>query len=90
MCNSNKAKNDSSYSRLFARIYNPVMNNLERKFLRLKREELLKDLKGDILEVGSGTGINFDIYNPDQTKVFALNHRRPCWVLPDRKWNRWQ
>jgi ubiquinone/menaquinone biosynthesis C-methylase UbiE len=72
MCNSNKAKNDSNYSRLFARIYNPVMNNLERKFLRLKREELLKELKGDILEVGAGTGINFDIYNPDQTKVFAF------------------
>jgi len=70
MCN-NKSKPDTRYSRLFARVYNPLMGIIERK-LRAKREQLLASLQGNILEVGAGTGINFDIYDASKTAVFAF------------------
>ena len=46
------------------------MANIERTFQPI-RKELVGDLEGDILEVGSGTGINFDHYN-SKAKVIAL------------------
>lgn len=84
MCN-NKSKPDTRYSRLFARIYNPVMSRIESKFLRAKREQLLAALEGNILEVGAGTGINFDIYNPDKTQVFAFEPSGAMLALAEKK-----
>lgn len=72
MCTKNKAVKDSAYSRFFARIYNPIMNTMERKILRVKRKELFSGISGNVLEVGAGTGINFDLYNPENTTVYAF------------------
>ncbi len=82
---SNKAKRDTSYSRLFARVYNPVMRNLERKFLKKKRMELLQGLEGNIMEVGAGTGINFDLYNPYKTYVFAFEPSESMLAYAEKK-----
>ena len=52
------------YKKLFAGIYDPFMNKLEHRFYNY-RMELLSELKGNLLEVGAGTGINFQFYNKD-------------------------
>jgi ubiquinone/menaquinone biosynthesis C-methylase UbiE len=50
-------------SRTFAKWYDFFMSPLEqRKFKRI-RSELLKGASGKVLELGSGTGINFPLYN---------------------------
>lgn len=46
------------------------MANIERTFQPI-RKKLVGDLEGNILEVGSGTGINFEHYNSN-AKVIAL------------------
>ncbi len=46
------------------------MTNLESSFHPI-REELLRDLKGDILDVGSGTGVNFEHFN-SKANVIAV------------------
>ncbi len=62
MCNASRP--DTFYSRIFARVYDPVMRTMEQRVLLRNRRELLSGLTGDVLEVGSGTGINFPIYGP--------------------------
>lgn len=49
------------YQKLFAGIYDPFMNKLEIRFYKY-RMELLNNLSGNVLEVGAGTGINFQFY----------------------------
>lgn len=58
----NEKVHESWYSGLFARIYDPFMRRMEERVLRKHRERLLSGLSGNILEVGSGTGINFPLY----------------------------
>lgn len=61
---------ESFYSRLFARFYDPFMQRMEERVLYRYRQRLLSGLSGDILEVGSGTGINFPLY-PRDCRVIA-------------------
>ena len=62
MENVNSGRPDSFYTRLFAKFYDPFMESLEQKLLGRHRKELLSGLSGNVLEVGSGTGINFSLY----------------------------
>jgi ubiquinone/menaquinone biosynthesis C-methylase UbiE len=48
--------------KLFARYYDTLMKPVERRYITRWREELLLHAKGEILEIGSGTGINFPLY----------------------------
>jgi ubiquinone/menaquinone biosynthesis C-methylase UbiE len=59
VCNSK----ERPYARFFARIYNPVMNGIEKNVLGPRRKALLENLEGKVLEVGAGTGVNFQYYN---------------------------
>ena len=63
-------------SSTFAKWYDFFMSPLEhRKFKRI-RSELLKGASGKVLELGSGTGINFPLYdNVDQ--VIAIEPSQP-------------
>ncbi|GAB4422916.1 MAG: class I SAM-dependent methyltransferase [Bacteroidia bacterium] len=54
----------SAYRRLFASVYDPIMATSERHALAAHRRDLLRGLRGDILEVGTGTGANFPHYDP--------------------------
>lgn len=53
------------YARLFARFYDPFMAAAERAVLFRKRRRLISPLRGLVLEVGSGTGVNFPLYHQD-------------------------
>lgn len=46
----------------FAAIYDKMLASAEKKFLGAIRKEMLKDVSGDVLEVGAGTGANFQYY----------------------------
>ncbi|MFT4524601.1 MAG: ubiquinone/menaquinone biosynthesis C-methylase UbiE [Granulosicoccus sp.] len=70
MENINSGQPDTFYSRLFAKLYDPFMESMEQKVLGKYRKKLLADLSGDILEVGSGTGVNFKLY-PKGCNVIA-------------------
>lgn len=53
---------ESLYARLFARFYDGFMARAEKAVLIRRRKRLLRELKGLVLEIGSGTGINFPLY----------------------------
>lgn len=57
--------------RWFAAIYDKQMRSMERGIMAEMRRQLLGDLKGDILEIGAGTGANFEYY-PAEARVTAL------------------
>lgn len=61
---------ETLYKRLFAGIYDPFVSSLEKEIYKY-RKEILADVKGKVLEVGAGTGINFQFYNND-VQLIAL------------------
>ncbi|MEH7418476.1 class I SAM-dependent methyltransferase [Neobacillus drentensis] len=57
--------------RLFAKGYDFFMRPLEKKKFKVIRKELLVKAKGCVLEIGSGTGINFPLYKSVEKVVAA-------------------
>jgi ubiquinone/menaquinone biosynthesis C-methylase UbiE len=55
----------------FASIYDRMLAPQEEKFLRAIRREMLSDVAGDVLEVGAGTGANFEFY-AKEARVIAV------------------
>lgn len=51
--------------------YDSMMKKIEDIRLKKERRELLKDITGDIIEFGAGTGVNFEFY-PEDTRVIAI------------------
>ncbi|MBL4585613.1 MAG: class I SAM-dependent methyltransferase, partial [Flavobacteriales bacterium] len=70
MNNPNATIKEGFYSKLFARFYDPFVQSMEQKVLSRYRKKLLDPLSGNILEVGSGTGVNFSLY-PKECNVIA-------------------
>lgn len=58
------------YSRLFARFYDAFMKSFELK-IEADRHKMLHRLEGNVLDVGSGTGVNFKYFN-DSVNVLAV------------------
>ena len=56
------------YQKIFASQYDKFMTNIENEFGQL-RKEMISDLKGDILDVGCGTGANFEYFNKDANVI---------------------
>lgn len=56
------------YQKLFASKYDSFMTKLERSFYPI-RKELLGELKGEILDVGAGTGVNFEHFNAEANVI---------------------
>jgi len=65
----------SFYSKLFAKYYDKYMVGFEEKIVK-DRKKMLKNLSGTVLDVGSGTGVNFAHFN-NQVKVFAIEPSKP-------------
>lgn len=53
---------DPPEHRLFAALYDPVMRAAEAKLFPPHREYLARDLSGDVLDLGAGTGAMFPYY----------------------------
>lgn len=73
----------SAYRWLFAACYDRTMARSEQLCLGNWRRELLQQTKGDVLEIGSGTGTNLPCYPADLTRLvlcepdpFMLNKLR--------------
>ncbi len=64
-------KYDGCYDRLFARFYDRFMDRTEKVVLARRRKRLLSGLTGRILEIGSGTGINFPLYGKGAQVIAA-------------------
>ena len=47
---------------LFSQLYDNIMRDVEEKGLRDWRQLLLKNISGDVLEIGCGTGANLEFY----------------------------
>ena len=60
----------SIYPKIFARFYDGFMHSFEKK-LHSDRQMYLHDLRGNIIDVGSGTGVNFNHYH-SSAKVLAI------------------
>lgn len=54
----------------FAAIYDRMMASAEKKFFAAVRRDMLADLSGEVLEIGAGTGANFQYY-PEDANVTA-------------------
>ena len=61
--------------RFFARMYDRIMASTEKAGLGAKRETLLDGAKGDVLEIGAGTGANLAHYG---TGVRSLTLTEPA------------
>lgn len=57
---------------LFSRLYDPLVAPLERLGLGDLRRETLRGLRGDVLELGVGTGRNFPLYPPGVESVVGV------------------
>lgn len=55
----------------FAAYYDAFMKPVETKYITAWRKELLAHAKGEVLEIGTGTGVNFPLY-PKGTSVTAV------------------
>ena len=61
-----------SMGRLFAAVYDRLMAGTEDAGLRDARHDLVGGARGEVLEIGAGTGLNFGHYRPEQvTRVVA-------------------
>ncbi len=65
-----QAVNDSG---LFARLYDPCTQSLERVGLRRLRREILRGVRGRVLEVGIGSGKNLPLYPPAVERVIGID-----------------
>ena len=57
---------------LFARVYERFAPQMDAAGARKHREELLAGLTGRVIEVGAGTGLNFERYPETVTEVLAV------------------
>jgi ubiquinone/menaquinone biosynthesis C-methylase UbiE len=57
---------------IFARVYARVSPKMEKSGLAEYREQLLAGLRGRVMEVGAGNGLNFGHYPPQVTGVVAV------------------
>lgn len=57
--------------RWFAAMYDRMNRSMEKSFMRQLRREMLSDLTGDVLDIGIGTGADFEFY-PAAARVAAI------------------
>lgn len=72
MINGINDKGVINMGKIMASVYDTVMYPLEKLFLTQKRRTLLKHASGYVLDIGSGTGVNFPFFNPETTDVYAI------------------
>src|SRR4051794_36111648 len=63
--------------RLFAAIYDSLMSGTERAGLHARRRDLLSLARGEVLEVGGGTGVNIELYGDAVTDLTITEPEAP-------------
>ncbi len=58
--------------------YDPFMESLEKELIHHRRFLIDKIDKGPVLEVGAGTGVNFELY-PDNIEIYAIEPSTPMY-----------
>ncbi len=64
------------YNKIFAAVYDYAMAGVEAGELSKWRRDLLSGLHGRVLEIGSGTGVNFPFY-PEDVQLIASDPSAP-------------
>ena len=57
-------------------LYDVFMIPLERNGIKKARQELIPNAKGEVLEIGSGTGVNLKHYNFDEVTTLTVTDRK--------------
>ncbi len=73
----------SWYSHIVASVYDPFLEGLEREIGPV-RKQMLDQTSGTVLEVGSGTGVNFNYY-PEDVKVIAIEPNKAMYKKSIKK-----
>jgi ubiquinone/menaquinone biosynthesis C-methylase UbiE len=72
-------------TRFFAMSYDRQMARAEKAGLRAFREQLLAGARGDVLEIGGGTGLNVQWYGPAVTSLTITEPEPPMLTRLERK-----
>ncbi len=67
---------EQTWGRLFAALYDRGMRETEAAGLRARRERLLGEARGRVLELGAGTGLNLALY-PRSVQALVLSEPSP-------------
>ena len=70
---------------LFAMTYDRQIASTEKAGLRALRESLLAGVRGDVLEIGSGTGANLPLYHPALNSLTMTEPHPPMLRRLERK-----
>lgn len=62
---------DATWGRAFAAMYDRALENTEEAGMRDRRRELVAEARGRTVEIGAGTGLNFEHY-PDAVEELVL------------------
>ncbi len=62
----------SLWERIFAAVYDPLLRSVENQRIAPLRKALLQGLKGNILDLGSGTGANLPFLSLPETRTVFL------------------
>lgn len=71
MAEAHDGRHNGWYNKVFSAAYDPLMSVVEKNALSGRRKILLEGVAGKVLEIGCGTGINFELY-PAKADVLAL------------------
>jgi ubiquinone/menaquinone biosynthesis C-methylase UbiE len=69
------------YDRVFAEFYDRMLAAAEKAGLADRRKELVSQARGDVLEIGAGTGLNLEYYGSD---LASLTLTEPSEPMADR------
>ncbi|HEY7438202.1 MAG TPA: class I SAM-dependent methyltransferase [Acidimicrobiia bacterium] len=64
-------------TKLFAMTYDRQLAKVERAGLRALRQDLLTEARGDVLEIGAGTGANLDLYGSEVATLTLTEPEAP-------------
>ena len=65
------------WGRIFAANYDRFMSGTEKAGLRERRQKLLAQARGRVLELGGGTGANLAFYGPDVEELVVTEPEEP-------------
>ena len=67
----------SVWARVFAAVYDKAMAATEEAGLREHRRALLAKARGEVLEIGAGTGANVELYGPEVERLVFAEPEEP-------------